>query len=75
MKHPFRGDRDICRKTYEVICKKVQRFYGVPDAERFFQAKRKAILDKCEQDEFGWAKYESLKEWHEAQILKAKLAA
>ena len=75
MKHPIRGDHAIHRKTYEVVCKKIQRFYGVADAESFFLARKKAILNKCVTDEFGWSKYESLKEWHEAKIIEARFSA
>lgn len=74
MNHPLRYDKDLHRKTYEVVCKKVKKFYGVPDAERFFQARRKAILDQCEPDEFGWGRYESLREWHEAISLAARMS-
>lgn len=74
MKHPFRGDRNLHRKTYEVVCNKVRKFYGVLDAEKFFQARRTAILNQCEQDEFGWAKYGSLLEWHEAVILAERMS-
>lgn len=72
MKHPIRGDENIARKTYEAICKKIQRFYGVEDAEEYFCQKRKSILDKCEHDEFGWGQFTSLKDWHEAKSIAAK---
>jgi len=74
MKHPIRGDTELHRKTYEVVCNKVRKFYGVPDAELFFQARRAAIRNQCETDEFGWKGYESLKEWHEAVVLKARMS-
>ncbi len=73
MKHPIRGDGELHRKTYEAMCAKVRRFYGVQDAEAFFRARRMAILNQCETDEFGWAKYESLREWHEAIVLSARV--
>lgn len=72
MRHPIRGDKDVGRKTYEAICKKIQRFYGVSDAEEYFRRKKKAIADRCEHDEFGWAKFASLKEWHEAKSIAEK---
>lgn len=72
MKHPLRRDDDIGRKTYEVVCKKIQRFYGVADAEEYFRGKKKAISDKCEHDEFGWLGFDSLREWHEYISITAK---
>lgn len=73
MRHPIIGDNEIHRKTYEALCNKIRRFYAVPDAEQFFAATRRSILDKCTEDPFGWARYATLKDWHEAKVLAARL--
>lgn len=74
MSHPLM-DKEIHRKTYEALCKKICKFYGVIDAERFYQAKRKSILDKCESDDFGFRTFATLKDWHEARVLVARVYA
>ncbi|MFA6904130.1 MAG: hypothetical protein WC236_13725 [Gallionellaceae bacterium] len=63
MKHPFKNDPH--KKTYEKLCKRIESFYGVDDAEIFYKSQRQMILDKCIQDQFRIAEFCSLKDWHE----------
>ena len=71
-KHPIRDDPEVHCKTYEQVCNKFRKFYGIEDVEQFYAAKRQHIIDKCEPDEFGWAKHESLRAWHEDRIMRVK---
>ena len=71
MNHPIKSGK-FYTQTYEKFCVAVKEFYGVDDAELFFSVMRKRILDKCLSDDYGWAKHESLRDWHEATILERK---
>ena len=73
MKHPIIGNECLPREAYETVCRRIRTFYGVADAEAFFAAKRKEMLDKCTEDAFGWKRYATLKDWHESKVLAARL--
>jgi len=58
--------------SYHQICKKVCKFYGVKDAELWFQSNKKMILDLCKKDILGITKDNSLFDYVARKQLERK---
>jgi len=57
---------EVFNHTYLQIRKKIERFYGVKDADEYFNNLKKSILSKCTKDTHKIVGFESLAEYCES---------
>ena len=58
--------------TYLQVCKKIQNYFGVDDADKFYVHFRKRIIDNCTEDVHHVQSFNCLLEYCENARLRAR---
>lgn len=49
--------------SYNQLCQKIRKFYGVADAEHYFRCLTDSLRDKCQKGQCGIERFKDLKDW------------